>query len=174
MSTVEMIEYDQASPEVRAIYDEIMAVKGIGFVPNFWRTLASHPPLLEEVWRSLSRAMAPGRLDALTKEMVALAVSATNGCTYCIRSHTAAARKLGMDDQMLGELMAVVGTFNQTNRLADGYQVPVDPQLLGGAEGEPGAASPTRASRVLRQARIAGRKASRSPKVRSRTPRRGS
>jgi AhpD family alkylhydroperoxidase len=174
MSTVEMVEYDQASPEVRAIYDEIMAVKGIGFVPNFWRTLASHPPLLEEVWRSLSRAMAPGRLDALTKEMVALAVSATNGCTYCIRSHTAAARKLGMDEEMLGELMAVVGTFNQTNRLADGYQVPVDPQLMGSAEGEAASPSSTGVGRGTRQSRIAGRKAARSPKGRSRLPRRWS
>jgi AhpD family alkylhydroperoxidase len=134
MPTVAMVEYDQASPAVRAVYDEIMVTKGIDFVPNFWRTLGSHPPLLEEVWRSLSRAMAPGRLDALTKEMIALAVSATNGCTYCIRSHTAAARKLGMDDGMLGELMAVVGTFNQTNRLADGYQVEVDPQLIAATE----------------------------------------
>jgi AhpD family alkylhydroperoxidase len=174
MSTVEMVEYDQASPEVRAIYDEIMAVKGIGFVPNFWRTLASHPPLLEEVWRSLSRAMAPGRLDALTKEMVALAVSATNGCTYCIRSHTAAARKLGMDEEMQGELMAVVGTFNQTNRLADGYQVAVDPHLMGSAEGEAASPSSTGVGRGVRQSRIADRKASRSPKGRSRFPRRWS
>ena len=130
MPTVAMVEYGDASPQVRAIYDEIMAVKGIDFVPNFWKTLGTHPPLLAEVWRSLNRAMQPGRLDGLTKEMIALAVSATNGCTYCIRSHTAAARKLGMDDEMLGELMAVVGTFNQTNRLADGYQVEVDDQLM--------------------------------------------
>jgi len=135
MPTVAMVEYDQASPVVRAVYDDIMATKSIDFVPNFWKTLGSHPPLLEEVWRSLKRAMAPGRLDPLTKEMVALAVSATNGCTYCIRSHTAAARKLGMDDEMLGELMAVVGTFNQTNRLADGYQVEVDEQLMAASAG---------------------------------------
>jgi AhpD family alkylhydroperoxidase len=172
MPTVAMVEYDQAAPEVRAIYDDIMAVKGIDFVPNFWKTLASYPPLLEEVWRGLSRAMAPGRLDALTKEMVALAVSATNGCTYCIRSHSAAARKLGMDDAMLGELMAVVGTFNRTNRLADGYQVPVDPQLMAGAEAEAASATLTRVSRVLRQTRMASRKAQRSPKVLSHTPRR--
>lgn len=172
MSTVEMVEYDQAPPEVRAIYDEIMAVKGIGFVPNFWRTLASHPPLLEEVWRSLSRAMAPGRLDVLTKEMIALAVSATNGCTYCIRSHTAAARKLGMDEEMLGELMAVVGTFNQTNRLADGYQVAVDTQLMGSAEAEAASSSSAGVGRGMRRSRIADRKASRSPKGRSRLPRR--
>ena len=168
MPTVAMVEYDQAGPEVRAIYDEIMAVKGIDFVPNFWKTLASHPPLLEEVWQGLARAMAPGRLDALTKEMIALAVSATNACEYCIRSHTAAARKLGMDDQMLGELMAVVGTFNRTNKLADGYQVTVDEQLL-----RPGAASAplARASR-RRQDRALERKAQRSAKAATRSPRR--
>jgi AhpD family alkylhydroperoxidase len=130
MPTVRMVEYEAASDEVRAVFDEIMTVKGIDFVPNFWKTIATHPPLLADVWSSLNAAMQPGRLDALTKEMLALAVSATNGCTYCIRSHTAAARKLGMDDEMLGELMAVVGTFNRTNRLADGYQVEVDPQLM--------------------------------------------
>jgi AhpD family alkylhydroperoxidase len=135
MPTAAMVEYDQATPDVRAIYDEIMAVKSIDFVPNFWKTLASHPPLLARVWRGLDESMRPGALDALTKEMVALAVSATNGCTYCIRSHTAAARKLGMTDAMLGELMAVVGTFNQTNRLADGYQVEVDPQIMRATEG---------------------------------------
>ena len=137
MPTASMVEYDQASPEVRAVYDDIMAVKSIDFVPNFWKTLASHPPLLARVWRGLDEAMRPGALDVLTKEMVALAVSATNGCTYCIRSHTAAARKLGMTDAMLGELMAVVGTFNQTNRLADGYQVEVDPQLMRATAGSP-------------------------------------
>ena len=146
MPTVLMVEYDQASPDVRAVYDEIMAVKSIDFVPNFWKTLASHPPLLARVWRGLDEAMRPGALDALTKEMVALAVSATNGCTYCIRSHTAAARKLGMDDRMLGELMAVVGTFNQTNRLADGYQVEVDAQLMRATEGGGAAAGKSKAA----------------------------
>jgi AhpD family alkylhydroperoxidase len=135
MPTAPMVEYDQAPPGVRLVYDEIMRIKGIDFVPNFWKTLGSHPPLLEEVWRGLNRAMQPGRLDALTKEMIALAVSATNGCTYCIRSHTAAARKLGMDDAMQGELMAVVGTFNQTNRLADGYQVEVDEAVMAASGG---------------------------------------
>jgi AhpD family alkylhydroperoxidase len=168
MPTVAMVEYDQAGPEVRAVYDEIMAVKGIDFVPNFWKTLASKPPLLEEVWKGLARAMAPGRLDALTKEMIALAVSATNACEYCIRSHTAAARKLGMDDEMLGELMAVVGTFNRTNKLADGYQVTVDDQLLGA---DAPAKALTRASRTMRESRIASRKAQRSPKLRSRSQR---
>jgi AhpD family alkylhydroperoxidase len=173
MPTVAMIEYDKARPEVRAIYDEIMAVKGIDFVPNFWKTLASHPSLLEEVWRGLDRAMRPGRLDALTKELVALAVSATNGCTYCIRSHTAAARKLGMDEAMLGELMAVVGTFNRTNKLADAYQVVVDEQLMRATEGAAASVTLTRAGRALRQTRIAGRKAPRTPKARSRSSRRG-
>lgn len=130
MPTVTMVEYEAAPAEVRAVFDEIMTAKGIDFVPNFWKTIATHPPLLADVWSSLNAAMQPARLDALTKEMIALAVSATNGCTYCIRSHTAAARKLGMDDATLGELMAVVGTFNRTNRLADGYQVEVDPQLM--------------------------------------------
>jgi AhpD family alkylhydroperoxidase len=130
MPTVTPVEHADAGPEVRAIYDDIMRVKGIDFVPNFWKTLASHPPLLADVWRSLRDTMAPGRLDALTKEMIALAVSATNGCEYCTRSHTAAARKLGMDDAMLGELMAVVGAFNRTNKLADGYRVEVDPELM--------------------------------------------
>jgi AhpD family alkylhydroperoxidase len=145
MPTVLMVEYDQASPDVRAVYDEIMAVKSIDFVPNFWKTLASHPPLLARVWRGLDEAMRPGALNALTKEMIALAVSATNGCTYCIRSHTAAARKLGMSDAMLGELMAVVGTFNQTNRLADGYQVEVDPQIMRATEGGAQAAATSKA-----------------------------
>ena len=173
MATVRMVEYGEAAPEVRAVYDEIMAAKGIDFVPNFWKTLASHPPLLEDVWRGLQRAMAPGRLDALTKELVALAVSATNGCTYCIRSHTAAARKLGMDDAMLGELMAVVGAFNRTNRLADGYQVAVDEQLMRASEGAPTErAALTRVGRALRQTRVARRKAQRSLKAGTRGPRR--
>jgi AhpD family alkylhydroperoxidase len=170
MATVRMVEYGTAAPEVRAIYDEIMAVKGIDFVPNFWKTLASHPPLLAEVWRSLNRAMQAGRLDGLTKEMIALAVSATNGCTYCIRSHTAAARKLGMDDAMLGELMAVVGTFNQTNRLADGYQVEVDDQILAASSGQ--AVTSLASVSGLRKNRAASRKAQRSQRGRVHASRR--
>ena len=170
MPTVAMVEYGDGSPQVRAIYDEIMAVKGIDFVPNFWKTLGTHPPLLAEVWRSLNRAMQPGLLDGLTKEMIALAVSATNGCTYCIRSHTAAARKLGMDEAMLGELMAVVGTFNQTNRLADGYQVEVDDQLM--AASSPQALTPLASVSALRKSRAANRKAQRSPRARVHASRR--
>ena len=126
MPTVTMVEYDDASEAVRALYDEIMEKRGINFVPNIWKTLATHPPTLERIWRGIETVMVDGRLDRLTKEMIAVAVSATNGCEYCIASHTAVARKLGMDDEMLGELLAVVGMFNQTNRLANGYQVEVD------------------------------------------------
>lgn len=126
MATVRMVEYDEARGEVREIFDEIMEKRGIDFVPNVWKTLAVHPPTLARIWRGLEAVMAPGRLDRLTKEMIAIAVSATNNCEYCTWSHTAAARKLGMDDEMLAEVMAVVGMFNQTNRLANGYQIEVD------------------------------------------------
>jgi len=135
MATVRMVEYEDAKPEVRAVYDDIMKTRGIDRIPNFWKVLASHPPLLSDVWQSLKAAMAPGRLDVLTKEMIALAVSATNGCEYCINSHTAAARRLGMDDAMLGELLAVVGVFNRTNSLADAYQVEVDDAIRAAVKG---------------------------------------
>ncbi len=125
-ATVAIVEESQATGRVREIYDDIKATKQIDFVPNFWKTLASHPPLLEQIWTRLKATMAPGRLDSLTKEMIALAVSATNGCSYCVNSHTAAVKKLGLDDAGLGELMAVVALFNSTNSLADGYQVEPD------------------------------------------------
>jgi len=124
--TVRMIEESEATGLVRQVYDDIMATKEIDFVPNFWKTLATHPPLLEQTWTRLKAVMAPGKLDALTKEMIALAVSATNGCRYCINSHTTAVKKLGLDEQGLGELLAVVALFNGTNSLADGYQVEPD------------------------------------------------
>ena len=126
MPIVKMIEYEEASPEVRAVYDDIMATRKTTSVNNFWKTIATHPPTLIRVWQELKEVMAPGRLDPLTKEMIAVAVSATNGCSYCVHSHTAAARKLGLDNEMLGELMAVVGLFNKTNRLVEGYQVEPD------------------------------------------------
>ena len=126
MATVKLIEYAEASAEVRAVYDDIMATRKVDAVNNFWKALANHPPTLERTWTSIKQLMAPGALDALTKEMVYLAVSATNGCAYCIASHTAGARKAGMTDAMLGELMAVVGMANETNALANGYQVEVD------------------------------------------------
>ena len=126
MATVGTAEYDQASPEVKAVYNDIMATRNIDRVPDFWRIVANHPPTLARLWEELKAVMAPGRLDPLTKEMIAIAVSATNSCAYCVNSHTAAAMKLGMDREMLGELMAVVGLFNKTNKLADGYQIAPD------------------------------------------------
>jgi AhpD family alkylhydroperoxidase len=126
MASVKLIEYAQASAEVRAVFDDIKATRKIDDVNNFWKALASHPPTLARTWASLKSIMAPGALDALTKEMIYLAVSTTNSCDYCIASHTASARRHGMTDEMLGELLAVVGMANETNRLADGYQVEVD------------------------------------------------
>ena len=124
--TVKLIEYEDASAEVRAVYDDIMATRKTDTVNNFWKALAIHPPTLRRTWESVKQVMAPGALDPLTKEMLYLAVSATNGCAYCIASHTASARKQGMTDVMLGELMAVVGMANETNSLADGLQVEID------------------------------------------------
>jgi AhpD family alkylhydroperoxidase len=125
-ATIRLVEEAEATGRVREIFDDIKATKQIDFVPNFWRTLANYPPLLEDTWTRLKTVMAPGRLDALTKEMIALAVSATNGCAYCINSHTAAVKKLGLDDAGLGELLAVVSLFNSTNTLADAHQVEPD------------------------------------------------
>jgi AhpD family alkylhydroperoxidase len=129
MPSVKPIEYAEASPAVRAVYDDIMATRKIDWINNFWKVLAHDPATLKRTWESLKQIMAPGALDPLTKEMVYLAVSVTNGCEYCTASHTAAARKAGMTDAMLGELMAVVGMANETNRLSDGYRIPVDPAL---------------------------------------------
>ena len=126
MATLGLIEYENASPEVRAVYDDIMATRQTDWINNFWKALAHDPATLRRTWQSIKEIMAPGALDALTKEMIYLAVSATNQCGYCIASHTAAARKAGMTDAMLAELMAVVGMANQTNRLASGYQVEID------------------------------------------------
>lgn len=126
MATVKLIEYAEASAEVRAVYDDIMATRKTERVNNFWKAIAGHPPTLRRTWETLKSVMAPGALDPLTKEMVYLAVSATNGCDYCIASHTASARRAGMTGEMLGELMAVVGMANETNRLASGYQVEID------------------------------------------------
>jgi len=126
MATLGLIEYQNANAEVRAIYDDIMATRKTDWINNFWKALAHHPATLRRTWHSIKEIMAPGALDAVTKEMVYLAVSATNQCGYCIASHTAAARKAGMTDAMLAELMAVVGMANETNRLASGYQVEID------------------------------------------------
>lgn len=126
MSLVKLIEYAEAGAEVRAVYDDIMHTRGVDWINNFWKALANDPPTLRRVWESVKQVMAPGALDALTKEMIYVAVSATNNCEYCSYSHTAAARKKGMTDAMLMELMAVVGLANETNRLANGLRFPVD------------------------------------------------
>ena len=120
------IEYRNASAEVRAVFDDIKRTRQVEDVNNFWKYLAHDPALLKRTWASIKEVMAPGALDPLTKEMIYLAVSVSNGCTYCTASHAAAAKRLGMTKAMLGELIAVVGMANQTNRLADGYRVPVD------------------------------------------------
>jgi AhpD family alkylhydroperoxidase len=127
MSTTRPIEYRDASPKVRAVFDDIKRTRKVEDVNNFWKYLAHDPATLERTWASIKEIMAPGALDVLTKEMVYLAVSVTNGCAYCIASHGAAAGKAGMSEAMFGELMAVVGMANETNRLANGYCVPVDP-----------------------------------------------
>src|SRR6202023_3628748 len=129
MATFKLIEYADASPEVRAIYDDIMATRKIDWINNFWKALAHDPATLRRTWQSVKEIMAPGALDALTKEMIYVAVSATNQCGYCIASHTAAARKKGMTDAMFKELMAVVGMANETNRLPAAYQVEMDEQF---------------------------------------------
>ena len=126
MSTPPPIDYADASPAVRAVFDDIKKTRNVPDVNNFWKYLARDPVTLERTWESIKEVMAPGALDALTKEMIYLAVSVTNGCGYCIASHSAAARKAGMTEAMFGELMAVVGMANETNRLANGYRVPVD------------------------------------------------
>ena len=120
------IEYAEASSAVRAVYDDIKKTRNVPDVNNFWKYLARDPVTLKRTWESVKEIMAPGALDALTKEMIYLAVSVTNGCPYCIASHSAAARKAGMSEAMFGELMAVTGMANETNRLANGYRVPVD------------------------------------------------
>src|ERR1700689_912378 len=130
MATFGWIEYSDASPEVRAVYDDIMTVRKTDWINNFWKALAHDPVTLRRTWNSVKEIMAPGALDALTKEMIYVAVSATNQCGYCIASHTAAARKAGMTDAMLAEVMAVVGMANESNRLASGYQVEIDEQFL--------------------------------------------
>ncbi len=126
MATLGLIEYDAAPPDVRAVYDDIMATRNTDYVNNFWKALAHDPATLKRTWESVKQIMAPGELDALTKELIYLAVSTTNQCGYCIASHTAAARKAGMSAQMFNELQAVVGMANETNRLVSGWQVEID------------------------------------------------
>ena len=126
MSIFGLIEYDEASSEVRAVYDDIMATRKTDWINNFWKAIAHDPSLLKRTWKDIKQIMAPGALDPLTKEMIYVAVSVSNQCNYCIASHTAGARKAGMTDAMFKELMSVVGMANETNRLVAGYQVEID------------------------------------------------
>ena len=129
MALVPLIEYRDASTEVRSVYDDIMKTRGVDWINNFWKALANDPKELARIWRNVKQVMAPGALDPLVKELVYVAVSATNGCEYCTYSHTAAARRRGMTDAMLMELLAVVGLANETNRLANGLRIDVDRQF---------------------------------------------
>lgn len=135
MATLGFIEYADAGPEVRAVYDDIMAVRNTDWINNFWKALANDPATLRRTWEIIKQIMSPGALDPLTKEMIYLAVSASNQCPYCIASHTVSARKAGMTDPMFTELMAVVGMANETNRLSSGYQVEIDERFKNPAPG---------------------------------------
>jgi AhpD family alkylhydroperoxidase len=126
MPMMPLIEESGANDEVRAVFDDIKATRNTDWINNFWRALANHPPTLKRTWESVKEVMAPGALDPLTKELLYLAVSIANSCAYCTHSHGAAAKRLGMTTEMFGELMAVVAMAAETNRLADGYRVPVD------------------------------------------------
>jgi AhpD family alkylhydroperoxidase len=129
MATFGLVEYKDASPEVRAIYDDIMATRKTDWINNFWKALAHDPVALKRTWEDIKQIMSPGALDALMKEMIYVAVSVTNQCAYCIASHTASARKKGMTDEMFKELMSVVGMANETNKIVTGYQVEIDEQF---------------------------------------------
>jgi AhpD family alkylhydroperoxidase len=129
MSIFGLIEYQDATPEVRAIYDDIMATRKTDWINNFWKAIAHDPATLKRTWEDIKQIMAPGALDAVTKEMIYVAVSVTNQCNYCIASHTVSAQKKGMTDAMFKELMAVVGMANETNKIVTGYQVEIDPQF---------------------------------------------
>ena len=130
MAALGLIEYADASPDVRAVYDDIMVTRQTDWINNFWKALAHDPVTLKRTWESIKQIMSPGALDPLVKEMIYVAVSTTNQCPYCIASHTASARKAGMSDAMFAELMAVVGMANETNRLASGYRVEIDEKFL--------------------------------------------
>ena len=126
MAIFGLIEYDQASPEVRAVYEDIMTTRKTDYVTNFWKAIAHHPATLKRTWESIKQVMAPGALDPVTKEMIYVAVSVTNQCEYCIASHTASARNKGLTDAQFKELMAIVGMASETNKLVKGYQVELD------------------------------------------------
>jgi AhpD family alkylhydroperoxidase len=126
MATLGLVEYKDASPRVREVYDDIMATRKTDWINNFWKALANDPVTLKRTWEDIKQIMAPGVLDVLTKELIYVAVSVSNQCGYCIASHTASAKAKGMTDDMFRELMAIVGMANETNRLASGYQIEID------------------------------------------------
>ncbi|MGB8323724.1 MAG: carboxymuconolactone decarboxylase family protein [Candidatus Acidiferrum sp.] len=126
MSTFGLIDYQDASPEVKAIYDDILTTRKTDYINNFWRAIAHDPVLLKRTWESLKAIMAPGAIDPLTKELLYIAVSVTNNCNYCIASHTASAFSKGMTPEMFKELQQIIGMANETNKLVTGYQVTVD------------------------------------------------
>lgn len=128
-SIVSLVEYEDAPDDVRAVYDDIMATRKTKWINNFWKVLAHDPKLLKRTWESIREVMSPGAVDSLTKEMIYIAVSATNGCDYCTYSHTASARAKGLTDAQLMEILAVVGMANETNRLANALKPPVDIQF---------------------------------------------
>ncbi len=129
MATLGLIEYKDASPEVRAVYDDIMATRKTDWINNFWKAIAHDPVTLKRTWEDVKQIMGPGALDPLTKEMIYVAVSVTNQCNYCIAAHTVSAQKKGMTDAMFQELMSVVGMANETNKMVTGYQVEIDEQF---------------------------------------------
>ena len=129
MSSSQLIEYADARPEVRAVYDDIMTTRKTDTINNFWKTIARDPVTLRRTWESIKQIMAPGALDPLTKELIYIAVSTTNQCEYCVASHSASARNKGMSEEMFGELMAIVGMANETNALVSGYRVELDEQF---------------------------------------------
>jgi AhpD family alkylhydroperoxidase len=135
MATYPFVEEAAASAEVRAVYEDIKKTRNVDWINNFWKVIANDPAMLKRTWESVKQIMAPGALDQRTKEMVYLAVSITNGCDYCTVSHTAAARKAGMTDAMLHELIAVIGMANETNRIVNAYRVEPDPKLVEAAKG---------------------------------------
>ena len=126
MSTFGFIEYKDASPEVKAVYDDILLTRKTDYINNFWKAIAHDPALLKRTWEDLKSIMTPGALDPLTKELLYIAVSVTNNCQYCIYSHTASAFGKGMTPEMFKELQQVIGMANETNKLVTGYQVPID------------------------------------------------
>lgn len=140
MPVTRLVPEEEATGKVRAVYDDIMATRGLARVPNYWKALAANPDYLEATWQNLKVVMRPGRLDRLTKEIIAVAVSATNGCEYCIRSHTDQLKELGLDDAAILEVMGVIDFFNGSNAVSSGLRVPYEPPVYAGRPAQPAGA----------------------------------